>query len=89
MEVLGIEKTWNTNARMPNASSSASARQMVHPAKTRRRDGGALRAAREASAARPGVPPRSSGAPSKSAVVMPVTAVRRAAPSPIPRIGGP
>jgi hypothetical protein len=26
MEVLGIEKAWNTNARMPDASSSADAR---------------------------------------------------------------
>src|SRR6266702_2603505 len=60
MEVLGIEKTWNTNVRMPNASSSAGARQMAHPAKTRRRDGDASRAASGPPAARPGVPSRRS-----------------------------
>src|SRR6266705_31546 len=60
MEVLGIEKTWNTNVRMPNASSSAGARQMAHPAKTRRRDGDASRAASGPPAARTGVPSRRS-----------------------------
>ena len=89
MEVLGIEKAWNTNARMPNASSSADARQMAHPARARRRDGGALRAATGPPAAPPGVPPRSSGAPLTSAVVMPVAAVRCAAPSLVSGIGGP
>ena len=86
MEVLGIEKTWNTNVRMPNASSSTSATEIAHPARARTRDGGALRAASGPPAARPGVPPRSSGAP-KSAVVMPVTAVRCAAAAAMARMG--
>ena len=93
MEELGIEKTWNTNVRMPNASSSTSASEMAQPARERTRDGGALRAASGPPAARPGVPPRSSGAPPKSAVGMPVTAVRCAAPAAtariaVPRMGG-
>ena len=57
IELVGIEKTWNTNVRMPNASSSASATQMAHPARARRRDGRAARVASGPPAPRPGVPP--------------------------------
>ena len=87
MEVVGIEKAWNANVRMPKVSASASARVMAHPASTRRRDGGArVRQAGRLPRARS---PAQVIGPPKSAVVMPVTAVRCAAPPAVPRIGGP
>src|SRR5215472_11590709 len=64
MDELGIEKTWNTNARAPSASSDAIRRVTAHPVRERRRRraGGAP--------ASPGTSPAGfSGAPLRSAVL--------------------
>src|SRR5215469_1500920 len=61
MDELGIEKTWNTNTRRPNASDNATSRAMAHPAsvRARRRAGGFPAAPWLPLAASPGAPPRS------------------------------